>query len=152
MWRFRIRESTHVEREVPVAERNPQVMEMVAKELEKDPEAKADALFEKARKIDASIGELSLRQFHARYPLPLKRKRTAEKGRPRRPRSRGKSATAAKKKSTQARRQGAPRDEVRRVFLEFASELARAESRPSIVDVLGRVDDYVDRVIAQAGR
>lgn len=143
---------THAEREAPVAERNPQVMEMVAKELEKDPEAKADSLFEKARKIDPSIGDLSLRQFHARYPLPLKRKRSAGKGRARRPRSRAKSAPPAKQKSAPARRQGAPRDEVRRIFLEFASDLARAESRASIVDVLAKVDDYVDRVIVQAGR
>ena len=135
-----------------MAERNPQVMEMVAKELEKDPEAKADSLFEKARKIDPSIGDLSLRQFHARYPLPLKRKRSAGKGRARRPRSRAKSAPPAKQKSAPARRQGAPRDEVRRIFLEFASDLARAESRASIVDVLAKVDDYVDRVIVQAGR
>lgn len=135
-----------------MAERNPQVMEMVAKELEKDPEARADALFEKAREIDPSIGDLSLRQFHARYPLPLKRKRSAGKGRKRRARTRGKAAAPQVRKSTPARPKGAPRDEVRRVFLEFASDLARAESRASIVDVLAKVDEYVDRAIERAGK
>lgn len=135
-----------------MAERNPQVMEMVAKELEKDPEARADALFEKAREIDPSIGDLSLRQFHARYPLPLKRKRSAGKGRKRRARTRGKAVAPQARKSTQAPPKGAPRDEVRRVFLEFASDLARAESRASIVDVLAKVDEYVDRAIERAGK
>lgn len=136
-----------------MAERNPQVMEMVAKELESDPGVKADVLFDKAREIDPKIGELSLRQFHARYPLPLKRKRSGGK------RAGGRAAKAGAGRSgrragprPKGKREASPRDQVRRIFLDFASELAGADSRAAIVDVLGRVDDYVDLVMEKAGR
>lgn len=136
-----------------MAERNPQVLEMVAKELEADPDVKADVLFEKAREIDPKLGELSLRQFHARYPLPLKRKRSAGKrggGRAgKRPPRRAKVGGRSQSRSAA---QATPREDVRRVFMDFAGELARAESRAAIVDVLGRVDDYVDLVLERFPR
>lgn len=144
-----------------MAERNEQVMEMVAKALEEDPDVKAEVLYERAREIDAGIGDLSLRQFHARYPLPVKRKRgAARKGatRKRKKAARGSQRSAASAPGSPGGKRGAkqrdanPRDAVRRIFLDFASELARAESRAAIVDVLGSVDDYVDRVLDRAAR
>ncbi len=41
----------------------------------------------------------------------------------------------------------ASRDQVRSVLLQFAQELTDAESRSSLVQVLGRVDSYVDRIV-----
>lgn len=49
------------------------VMDMVRKELEKNPDASNEALFEKAKKLDSSVSNLTVRQFHARYPLQVKR-------------------------------------------------------------------------------
>jgi hypothetical protein len=43
------------------------------------------------------------------------------------------------------------REQIRSVFLEFAREFAEAESRTEIVQVLSKVDDFVDRVL-QHGR
>lgn len=42
---------------------------------------------------------------------------------------------------------GVNRDHVRGVILQFARDFAAAESRSEIVDVLGKVDEYVDRVV-----
>lgn len=137
-----------------MAERNAEVMEMVAQELERDPDISVDALFEKAKAVDPAIGELSRRQFHARYPLPIKRRKSQGK-RPRKPRKRraaGRSAARAAGSATSKKAaRGTPRDEVRRVFLDFAGDLARAESRASIVEVIARVDEYVDRALASSG-
>lgn len=126
---------------------------MVAAELDRDPDISVDALFEKARGMDSAIGDLSLRQFHARYPLPIKRSRSRAKEGGRKQRKRRTAPKESAKSPTSRSRRAAaatPRDEVRRIFLDFAGELARAESRASIVEVLSRVDDYVDRSIRAA--
>lgn len=128
-----------------MAERNPEVMEMVAQELDRDGKVSVEALFEKAREIDSSIDELSLRQFHARYPLPLKRARS--KGKRDAGARKGKPSKPGRSRSPSPQVKGSSRDEVRRIFLDFAGELARAESRAAIVDVLARVDEFVDRAL-----
>jgi hypothetical protein len=43
------------------------------------------------------------------------------------------------------------REKIRAVFMEFAREFAEAESRTEIVQVLSKVDEYVERVVAQGG-
>lgn len=133
-----------------MAERNAEVMEMVAQELERDPGISVDALFEKAKAVDPAIGDLSLRQFNARYPLPIKR-RKSQSNRPRKPRKQPPAGRAAGSATSKKAARGSPRDEVRRVFLDFAGDLARAESRASIVEVVARVDEYVDRALASSG-
>jgi hypothetical protein len=144
--------------EATVAVRNAEVMELVAQELERDPGISVEALFDRAKTLDPQIGELSLRQFHARYPLPIKRRKSQGKGkRARKPRKSGSTSRAATPAATPGKaRKGAraadvtPRDAVRRVFLDFAGDLARAESRASIVEVIARVDEYVDRALASS--
>lgn len=138
-----------------MADRNPEVMEMVGQELDRDPNISLDALFEKARAIDPAMGSLSMRQFHARYPLPIKRSRSPRKksgkGGAKGTRRGATKGGASSGKSAQGRA-GTPRDEVRKIFLDFAGALARAESRASIVDVLASVDQYVDRALQKAGK
>lgn len=134
-----------------MAERNEQVMDLVTREIERDPNISVDALFEQARAIDPAIGELSLRQFHARYPLPVKRRRSQGKRARKPPKGRAPARSAASKKASKPAG-GTPRDELRRIFLDFAGDLARAESRASIVEVLARVDEYVDRAMDTSGR
>jgi hypothetical protein len=44
------------------------------------------------------------------------------------------------------------REEVRGILMEFALELAEAESRTQVVQALRKVDDYVDRITRSAGK
>jgi hypothetical protein len=141
---------------------------MVVDELSRNPRADLGDLYARAREIDSSIGELSLRQVHGRYPLQAKR--IAARGRPKTQRAtkRGGSRKQAAGRVTaeaqavprrggrNAARRGAAngagsqRAAIRSVLLEFASAFAEAESRPEIVRVLSSVDGYVERV--ESGR
>src|SRR5918996_1551071 len=64
---------------------NERVMDMVRREIDKNPDVKSQDLFEKAKRIDSGISNLSIRQFHASYPLQVKRSRKAGRRRPGRP-------------------------------------------------------------------
>jgi len=76
------------------------VMQFVEKQLARDPKVSNATLFAGAKKIDRAIGKLSIRQFHAKYPLQVKRR----KGRSR---SKAAKTRSAKPKTTRAPR--APR-------------------------------------------
>lgn len=89
-----------------MAETKPRVMDLVRKELVKDPSISSEALYQKAKKADRSIGSLSIRQFHARYPLQVKRISAADRKR------RGgarKATTATSKARTTTGRKSAAR-------------------------------------------
>jgi hypothetical protein len=68
-----------------MAATNERVMDMVRREIDKNPDVKSQDLFEKAKRIDSGINNLSIRQFHATYPLQVKRSRKAGRRRPGRP-------------------------------------------------------------------
>lgn len=130
-----------------MAERNDEVMEMVGRELERQPNMELRELHEKAVEIDPSMAELTPRQFNARYPLQVKRMRSGGGRGKRRPQS---DANAGEAKPRATRRRTNPaqsRDAVREVFLRFAGDFAQAESRSEIVSVLSNVDTYVDGVV-----
>ena len=122
------------------------VMSAVEAALRDDPAASVDELFEIARGINPEMGELSKRQFHARYPLQVKRKMNPGK---RRKRRRVKTATQGGAKKRGA---GASREAVRSAFLKFATELAGAEERKDVVRVVANVDSYVDEVLEATGK
>jgi len=151
-----------------MAERNEQVLEWVRQELNRDPGLGSGRLFEMAREREPSLSDATLPQFHARYVLPVKRERAAAAGggakggkrkgtrkgtrkqqaeapaeaqvaAPRAKRNRGRKAASTGDEG--------PRQRIRSVFLEFAREFAEADSRTQIVQVLSRVDEYVDRVM-----
>lgn len=136
-----------------MADRSPKIMEMVVQELDRNPDVELEALYRQATEMDPSIGELSLRQFHARYPLQAKRRRSRQggggsgKSRKGRKPAAARSAKGAKKETKKAPAAGTTREEVRRVLLDFAGDFSRAETRPEIVKVLGDVDAYVDRIV-----
>ncbi len=119
---------------------NPKVMSMVEEELTKNPKTSTKELKEKAEKIDKSIAKLSSRQFHARYPLQVMRKRA-----PARPRA----ATARRRRG----KAGAEPDRsaIRSVLLDFGRAIAAAEGKADVVDVIGGVDKYVERVVKATG-
>ena len=120
------------------------VMSFVEGVLTKDPGIQLEDLFAQTRKAYRSIGTLSKRQFNARYPLQVKRRRALAlkgsgggraKAQPTRTKGRGTSSSAE------------PRDMVRQVLLRFATDIAAAEERKDLVKVLAGVDGYVDDVM-----
>jgi hypothetical protein len=106
------------------------VMNMVRDEIQRRPEISSQELFEKAKKLDRGMRSLSPRQFNATYPLQVRRSLA-----PRRPRAR-----------RSARRSNTGRDQVRAVLLEFARAVAGAEDPGTLVDVIGNLDSWVDRI------
>lgn len=118
-----------------MAEANKKVMAMVEEELRQNPAITTKELFDKAVKIDKSVGDLSPRQFNALYPLQVKRRLA-----PRRPRS-----------VSRARRRAIDRAAVRAALLNFAMDIAAAEDTADVIEVIGNVDQYVDKVVAAAG-
>lgn len=124
-----------------MAKTDEKVMALVEKELKKNPDASVDELYEKAKSAESAIGELSLRQFNARYPLQVKRRMSRQESGG--TRSRRRTTRKARKKAGNGER----RDKVRKTFLRFASDLAAAEERKELVEVVAGVDEYVDEVL-----
>lgn len=131
-----------------MAEINDKVMEMVRKELDKNPDAENAELYEKAKKIDGSIGNLSLRQFHARYPLQVKRQKAQKKGK-----TGGRRKKRSRKRKAAAGSPGgeASREDIRRVLLRFARDVSAADGKAGMIDILSSLDDYVDDMVKAAG-
>lgn len=133
-----------------MAEANPKVMETVEAELKKNPDISNKELLEKAKSVDKSVGKLSARQFNAMYPLQVKRALNPPKRRTRRPAKKGRKAAAGSQGRGRASSSGG-RDQVRTVLLELARDVANAQGKGDVVDVIMGIDRYVDRVVKAAG-
>lgn len=127
-----------------MAKTDDKVMAVVEKELEKNPDASVQDLYDKAKSVKSAIGKLTLRQFNARYPLQVKRKKST------RAPGKGKRQRATRKRGRGAAN-GGDRDKVRQALLRFAGDVAGAEERKELVQVLSNVDRYVDEVMKAAG-
>lgn len=120
------------------------VLEFVEAELKKNPKIKSAELLERAKKVSRTVAGMTVRQFHAKYPLQVKR-RSAPK-RPRKQPSRARSAPRGPK-----RRAGqVDRDAIRTVLLGFAKDLSAAESQAATIELMANLDRYVDRVAKAA--
>lgn len=128
-----------------MAEIDSKVLEAVESELAKNPRSTVDELFEIAKRVNGAVAALTKRQFHARYPLQVKRKLSPGKAR------RGRRAKATGKRGRPAAPEASVRDAVRASFLKFASDLAAAEARKDVVRVVAGVDRYVDEVLEATG-
>ena len=127
------------------------VMEYVERTLEANPGVTNADLFAGAREIDPSVGQLTARQFHAKYPLQVKaRLAKAAAPKPKTPPEpevpAAEEATAPEKPSAEA---GDP-VAVRRLLLDLAKELASAESKAEVIEVMARLDDYVAEIMEVA--
>ena len=118
-----------------MAEANPKVMKMIEAEIKKDPDISNPELFGKAKAIDKSVGKLSPRQFNAMYPLQVKRAM--------KPRSR-------KRSKSKGSGTNAGRTKVRDVLLTLAKDVADAQGKGALVDVVAGIDSYVDKVMKAA--
>lgn len=119
-----------------MADANPKVMAMIEAELKKNPDISNPELFDKARSIDKGVTKLSPRQFNAMYPLQVKR--AMKPARPRKRTSRGRSGSNGR------------RDKVRMLLLALARDVADAQGKGALVDVVAGIDGYVDKVIKAA--
>ena len=126
-----------------MAKIDDKVMDAVERELKKNPDASVDELQAMATKINKSMAELTKRQFHARYPLQVKRKMSPSK-----PRKKTRKTTRSTKKTAGSEGQ---RAKVRAVLLKLAAELAAAEERAAAVRVVAGIDSYVDEVLKVTG-
>lgn len=124
---------------------NPKVMEVVEAELKKNPDVSNAELLEKAKKVDKAVAKLSARQFNATYPLQVKRAMKPRK--PRRKKSARKSPARTRSGSTS----DGGRDKVKGVLLELARDVANAQGKGDLVDVVAGIDRYVDRVVKATG-
>lgn len=126
------------------------VMKFVEDVLKKRPDIQLEDLFERTKKFKSSVGRLSKRQFNSRYPLQVKRRRAlAAKARAG---GRKKSSPSSGASRRSKARSGEPRDRVRQVFLQFATDIAAAEERKDLVRVLAGVDTYVDQVMKDVAK
>ncbi len=127
------------------------VMKFVEDTLKKSPKIQLEELFLRTKKFKSSIGRLSKRQFNARYPLQVKRRRAlAAKARGGGRKRAASPIPRSSRKTTM--RSTEPRDKVRQVFLQFATDIAAAEERKDLVRVLAGVDTYVDQVMKDTAR
>jgi len=136
-----------VGREPIVAEIDEKVMKFVEKTLEESPDIQLEELFEKASSVGEGIKDLSKRQFNARYPLQVKRRRSQALRSSASPVRKKKAAPKPRISSRGIRVSAGPRESVRQVFLQFATDLTGAEERKDLVRVLADVDNYVDQVL-----
>lgn len=138
-----------------MASATDKVMQYVERELAKNPDVSNDVLLEGAKKLDKSVGQLTPRQFHAKYPLQVKRrsgkpkatkKKSTSKSSRRGGASRGRGAT--KRSTNGASRAG--EDRVRNVMLRFAKDLSSADSQVETIEVLSNLDRYVSDIMKAA--
>lgn len=85
-----------------MADAEAKVLAMVARALKKAPNLTSRALFERAVRAHETVGQQSVRQFHARYVIPAKRKLSPPKRRKTSAKiaGRGRSPSARARKGT----------------------------------------------------
>ena len=127
------------------------VMEYVERTLEANPGISNADLFAGAREIDASVAELTARQFHAKYPLQVKARRArAAAPDPRTP-PEPEVPAAVEPTAPEAPSAGTGDPAaVRRLLLDLAKELASAETKAEVIGVIARLDDYVAEIMEAA--
>lgn len=159
-----------------MADVSDKVMEMVEKELAAAPDTSTTELFELAKRLDPAMKELSVRQFHARYPLQVKRKKSLAKGGGRRKKqkkqkkassgggssrggrsSRGSGSTRKSGSDSASGNDSGSRSdsgrssqgsELHGILVEFAKEVSAANDRgpTAMLDMISNLDNWVARV------
>ena len=120
------------------------VMQLVQRELKKNPKATTTELYAKAKKAHRSVSRLSIRQFHAKYPLQVKRKAASKK--PRKTRAKKRAAAPRGAPVSEAKRQA-----VRAILLGFGKDLAVAEGQADTIELVRNLDKYVDQIVKAVG-
>jgi hypothetical protein len=141
---------------------NEKVLAMVRREIGRNPAVTNEVLVNKAVAIDRSVRKLSRQQFHGIYRLTAARALRPPNRRRRKPREGGQGPSVDGGTKRKARlpapsasvpqAENPDRAAVRAALLEFARDVARAESKADVVGVLASIDRYVERVVGAAAR
>lgn len=136
------------------------VLAYVTRVLKRNPDVKNAELFAGACEIDASVAELSPRQFHAKYPLQVKRRLATAEAPKAAPKARravaptvAEPAPAAAPRAPAAEAPavgGGDAAAVRGLLLSLVRELANAETQAETIEVMARLDGYVNDVMQAA--
>lgn len=118
-----------LQKEQKPTETDPRVLDMVRKQLRRDPPPPLGALYGRAVRIDRKVRRLDLREFNARYALRARRELSAEENGARKPEI-----------STELR------GKLRGVLFQYARLVAGAETGSEVVDVVQRTDHYADAI------
>lgn len=118
------------------------ILRMVRRQLERRNPPDTAALYGRAARIDESVRDLDLRQFNARFVLPVRRemKRTEE----------GEEKEGAPAAEGAPRARDDAREEVRKVFLKLARDVAAADDAELVVLIEG-LARYEDAILGAAG-
>lgn len=123
-------------------EKREDILEMVRDQLQRTNPPSTEALYGRAVRIDEAVRELTLRQFHAHFPLRVHRERARETTNEEEGRS------TAPEASKPGRPDVAPPDRaaLRQLLHNVAKEVAGLSSGPKVIDwVEDRLEDYVDQ-------
>lgn len=123
-------------------EQREQVMTLVEQAVDEDPDVGSKALQEKIQEEVPAVADLSVQQFHARYPLQVKRRRARE-------REEEEEAAPAKPEPKTPEPGDEARARIRDVILGFGREVAAAD-REELVGVFENLDNYVDEILEVA--
>ena len=128
------------------------VLAYVTRVLKRNPEVKNAELFKGACEIDASVAELSARQFHAKYPLQVKRRMaTAAAPAPAAPAVAEPAPPTATAPAAEVPSMGdGDAAAVRGLLFNLARELANAGTQAETIEVMVRLDGYVDDIMQAA--
>ncbi len=131
------------------------VLAYVTRVLKRNPGVTNAELFAGASKIDASVAKLSPRQFHAKYPLQVKRRlAAAEAPKPAAPAVAEPAPAAAPPPAPPAAAPPAMGSgdaaAVRGLLLSLVRELANAGTQAETIEVMARLDGYVSDVMQAA--
>ena len=88
------------------------------------------------------VSNMSVRQFHARYPLVVKRRQAAANP--------GRRKAASKPRRT-VRAASSNRDAIRNELLAFAQDLAKADTQEATIRVMSGLEDRIDRIVKARG-
>ncbi|MCG8469725.1 MAG: hypothetical protein MJB57_16220 [Gemmatimonadetes bacterium] len=127
---------------MPAKKPHERVMEFVEKELNKDPNLRSAELYKRAKSVSRMVSNMSVRQFHARYPLVVKRRQAAANP--------GRRKAASKPRRT-VRAASSNRDAIRNELLAFAQDLAKADTQEATIRVMSGLEDRIDRIVKARG-
>jgi hypothetical protein len=134
------------------------VKNMVRHALVASPSVTNKELFDRAKEIaPAAVEGMSLKQFHAKFRLPISRFEIGRKGPKKEKVERVPRATVASEPVTRTKRivagvSNSARGQVRDIVIEFAVDLERAEQRADLVQAVSRIDQVVDQIMEIAQR
>ncbi len=134
-------------------EKTDKVMQLIERELKKNPKATAKELQQKAKAVSASVGKLSVRQFHAKYPLQVRRKLAPKKPRkaaPKKPRRAAPKRPRRAAPKARAARGQVNREAIRNTLMTFAQDVSAAQGKSETIAVLGKLDNYIDAIVRAA--